>query len=240
MSRAKRKQREFDRSFKDKFADERKPEPIVAKTSKQKEYLYNLYNSYVNISIGPAGTGKTFLPSSLAADMLRECKIERIIVARPYVQTGRSSGLKPGDTASKMFAYVRNVLDTVRKRIGDAAYNIAFKDGLTGQIEICELESIRGRSFDDKCWVILDEMQQSRKDEMIALMTRFGDDCRITICGDINQKDIRGQDGLSWFMDFVERHNLSIPITEFSSDDIVRGGLVKDIVKGLEKDGEFN
>ena len=240
MSRAKRKQRKLDRSFKEKFTDERKPEPIVPQTENQRIYFQNLKNMMVNISLGSSGVGKTFCPSAMAADLYREHKIEKIIVARPYVQTGRSSGAKPGSSLEKLRPYVRSMLDTMRKRMGDGPFSVALRDGQSGDIEVCEIESIRGRSFDENSWLIIDEAQQTTKDEMIAIITRISDNCRLTVCGDPHQKDIRGESGLEWLLKFVRRHNLDVGVVEFTSDDIVRGDFVKSVVKGLERDGEFN
>lgn len=237
--RASKKQRQGKRQISEKFEEERSTEEILPLNDKQRSYLSNLREKKVNIGVGSAGTGKTYLVSCLAADAFRKGLIEKIVVARPYVQTGRTSGMKPGSTLDKMYPYVRNMLDTIRKRIGDGAFYNALKDGVRGQIEVCEFESIRGRSFDEPTWIILDEAQQTMKDEMISFVTRCSDECHITLCGDPHQKDIKGVSGFEWFMEFTVRHNLDVGFTEFTSDDIVRGGLVKDIVKGLEKDGEF-
>jgi phosphate starvation-inducible PhoH-like protein len=132
------------------------------------------------------------------------------------------------------------MLDTMRKRMGDGPFSVALRDGQSGDIEVCEIESIRGRSFDENAWLIIDEAQQTTKDEMIAIITRISDSCRLTVCGDPHQKDIRGESGLEWLLKFIRRHNLEAGIVEFTSDDIVRGDFVKSVVKGLEKDGEFN
>ena len=239
MSRKKQKEKVFQAEYKEKFAHERKAEPIVPKTENQGLYLENLKSCMINIALGSAGTGKSFMPSALAADLYREKKIFKIVVARPYVQTGKSSGSKPGTSLMKLYPYVRTMLDTMRNRLGDGVYNIALKDGLIGDIEVCELESIRGRSFDDPTWLILDEAQQANKDEIISIITRVGDRCHLTICGDPNQKDIRGESGLEWLLSFVKRHDLDVGVVEFTSNDIVRGDFVKDVVKGLEKDHEF-
>lgn len=228
--------------IKDKFLEERMPPPVTAKTQKQKEYfkMLNDPNIQAIVCLGFHGTGKTFCASVVAADKFRAKEIDKIIVARAYVQTGKSSGLKPGDTLQKMYPYVRNVLDTIKKRIGDGAYAVALKDGCSGQIEVQEVESIRGRSFDESSFLILDEAQQTTPEEMQSIVTRVSDNCKLVLCGDIRQKDIRGESGLEWFMSFAERHGLKgVGIIDFSEpDDIVRGGLVKDIAIGMMKDKE--
>ena len=229
--------------IKGKFVVERNDPPvIVAKTEKQREYFKALNdpNIQVVIALGFHGTGKTFCASVVAADMFRKNQLEKIIVSRAYVQTGKSSGLKPGTALDKLYPYVRNVLDTIKHRIGQGAYEIALKDGVTGDLEVQEVESIRGRSFDQSSFLIIDEAQQTSPEEMQSIVTRIGDSCKLVMCGDIRQKDIRGESGIEWFMSFAQRHNLKgVKIIDFSDpDDIVRGGLVKDIAIGMMKDKE--
>jgi len=234
---------EVPRVIKEKFIEERNPPLITAKTDKQRAYLKMLNDPNIQAicCLGHAGAGKTFLCSVIAADKYRRGEIEKIIVARPYVQTGKSSGSKPGSILQKLYPYVRNVLDTIKSRIGAGAFEIALQDGEHGQIEVQELESIRGRSFDTPSWLILDEIQQSTPEEMLAILTRVSDNCKLVLCGDINQRDIKGESGLEWFLNFAERHNLpGVGIINFDSvDDIIRGGLCRDVIKGMIKDGKL-
>ncbi len=228
--------------IKQKFYEEREPEPLVAKTDKQREYIkmLNSQDIQVIVCLGWHGTGKTFIASSIAADNYRKGKIKKIIVARPYVQTGKSSGSKPGSSLQKLYPYVRNVLDTIKSRIGSGAFDIALQDGEHGDIEVQELESIRGRSFDTPSFLILDEAQQSTPEEMLAIVTRISDKCKLVLCGDLNQRDIRGESGLEWFLNFTKRHGINgVGIVNFDSvDDIVRGGIVKEVAIGLVKDSK--
>ena len=160
---------------------------------------------------------------------------------RGYVQTGKSSGLKPGTGLEKLYPYVRNVLDPIRKRLGGPAFDIALADGQKGSIEVQELESIRGRSFDERSFLLLEESQQSTPEEMLAVITRVSDECKIIISGDLNQRDSKGESGLKWVLDFVKRHKIKgVGIINFDSpEDIVRGGLVKDIAIGLMREGQL-
>lgn len=225
---------------KEKFISERALPPVQAKTEKQKTYLRHLNNPVVKavVCLGYHGTGKTFIAASVAADKLRSNQIEKIIVARPYVQTGKTAGFRPGTTLEKLYPYVRNVLDTIKSRIGVGAYQIALEDGLRGAIEVQDIESIRGRSFDQQSVLIIDEAQQTTPEEMMSIVTRMSDNCLLILCGDIRQKDIQGQSGLEWFLSFSKRHNLSgVEVVDFDSpDDIVRGGLVREIAIGMMKD----
>lgn len=226
--------------IKEKFNIERELQPVIAKTQKQKEYLRYLNDPNIKaiVVLGLHGTGKTFCAAATAADHYRKNQIEQIIVSRAYVQTGKSSGLKPGTALEKLYPYVRNVLDTIKSRIGVGAYEIALKDGCNGAIEVQEVESIRGRSFDKRSWLMIDEAQQTTPEEMQSIVTRVSDDCKLILMGDVLQKDIKGQSGLEWFMAFAKRHHLDgVATIDFDDpEDIVRGGLVKDIAIGLAKD----
>lgn len=231
------------RKVKEKFVEENRPAPIVAKTEKQKQYLAMLNDPNIQmiICLGLHGVGKSFLSATVAADKYMKNEISKIIVARPYVQTGKSSGLKPGTGLQKLYPYVRNVLDPIRKRMGGAAFDIALADGEKGSIEVQELESIRGRSFDERSFLLLEESQQSTPEEMLAVITRVSDDCKIICSGDLNQRDGKGESGLKWLLDFVTRHKIrGVGVINFDSpDDIVRGGLVRDIAIGLMKEGQL-
>lgn len=227
--------------IKEKFAEQRNnPPPIIAKTAKQKEYFRLLEDPEIKaiVCLGLHGTGKTYCAAVVAADKFRKNEITQIIVARAYVQTGKTSGYKPGSSLQKLYPYVRNVLDTIKSRIGAGAYEVALKDGESGEIQVQEVESIRGRSFDLPSFLIIDESQQTTKEEMQSIVTRVSDNCKLILCGDILQKDIQGESGLEWFMSFTQRHGLKgVAVIDFNSpDEIVRGGLVKDIAIGMMKD----
>ena len=213
--------------------------PLNPLNDKQQDYLHKLQTCNIVIAKGIFGTGKTYLASAYAADLLRKNELDKIIVARPYVQTGKTSGFKPGTSLEKLFPYVRNMLDTIRKRMGDGAYYNALKDGLNGRIEVQELESIRGRSFDERSYLLIDEAQQSTPEEMLSIITRISDNCTLVVMGDASQKDIHGISGLEWVEDFLSRNGIAgVGIVNFDNpdDDIVRGGMVRDIAKALIAD----
>lgn len=232
------KKKEAGRVISDKFMEERTPPPIVAKNAKQKHYFDILDNCNVVVAEGLFGTGKSFCAAVTAADKLRKGEIDKIIVARAYVQTGKTAGFRPGSTLEKLFPYVRNILDTVKNRMGDGAYTNALKDGLTGQIEVQALEDIRGRSFDEPCMLIIEEAQQCSPEEMLSIITRISDNCTLVISGDDSQKDTRGESGLGWFVKFSKKHKLSgVGYVNFDKpEDIVRGGFVREVAFALAKD----
>lgn len=247
-SKATRKEKMSDttsggRKVNEKFAHEHTPPPLVAKTEKQKKYIQMLNDPNIQLVVvlGLHGVGKSYISATIAADKYLKKEIDKVIVARPYVQTGKSTGLKPGSSLDKLYAYVRNVLDPMRKRMGGAVFDIALADGQKGTIEVQEVESIRGRSFDEQSWLLIEEAQQTTPEEMLAIITRVSDSCKLVVSGDLNQRDVKGESGLKWLLDFVNRHKIKgVGVVNFDSpDDIVRGGLVREIAIGLMKEGKL-
>ena len=224
----------------DKFEEERKLPPIQALNEKQKNYINLLKTCNIVVVNGLFGTGKSYISAAIAADALRQGKVSKVIVARPYVFTGKDSGSKPGSTLEKLYCFVRNVLDTMEKRMGKGAFAVALKDGQHGDIEVQELSSIRGRSFDEPSFLLIEEAQQSTPEEMLAIVSRISDNCTLVISGDDSQRDVRGKSGLSWFTEFAKRHNLQgVGFVNFDEvTDIVRGGVVADIARGLIHDNK--
>lgn len=225
------------RIIKDKFHSQRKRPPVQPKTMAQQMYLQYLKTKRCVVATGSAGSGKTYCPAVIAADKLMSGEISKVIVSRPYVATGRSIGATTGDVLPKLYPFVRNVLDTMQERMGKGAFEVALQDGLKGQIEVQALESIRGRSFDEECMFIVSEAQNTDQSLMEAIVTRVGDGCQIIIDGDPSQSDIKGINGLQWWMSFVERHNIpDVGMVRFSKEDCVRSGFVRDILDGLDRD----
>jgi phosphate starvation-inducible PhoH-like protein len=239
-ARRDKKNPDHDRVVNPKFDHERHLPQVVAKTEKQKYYfaLLNDPNVQIIIAEGLFGTGKTFCSSIVAADKFRKNEISRIIIARAYVQTGKTSGFKPGGTLDKLYPYVRNALDVIASRMGHGAYTVALGNGTNGAIEVQEVESIRGRSFDEKCFLLIEEAQQTSPEEMESIVTRIGEGCKLIISGCDSQRDITGVSGLAWFKSFAKRHDLShVAFVNFDDpEDIVRSGVVKEIAYGLAKD----
>lgn len=236
------------RVVKDKFMEQRehfvKQRPIVAKTEKQQHYMNLLNDPKIRLVVctGHFGAGKSYLSGSVAGDKFLANEITQIIVARPYVQMGSTAGYRPGSTLEKLYCYVRNVLDPIKKRIGSGMFENALKDGESGQIQVQDLESIRGRSFDEHSWLLIEEAQLTTPEEMLAIVTRVSDNCKLIVSGDLNQRDNKGESGLKWLMDFIKRHKIkgTGAVNFDSPDDIVRGGLVRDIAIGLMKEGKLN
>jgi phosphate starvation-inducible PhoH-like protein len=157
---------------------------------------------------------------------------EKKIIKEKFEEGRKRPPIKAKTQAQKLYLeYLNN------KRMGNGAYETNLKDALTGNIEIQEVESIRGRSFDEKSMLIIEEAQQCTIDEIQSICSRVSDDCQLIISGDPKQKDIKGESGLEWLCKFVKRHDLqNVGLVHFTTDDCVRGGLVKDFLKGMDKD----
>lgn len=223
------------RDRKQKFVEQREEQipSLQPKTQAQAEYVQALIHNKIVIASGYCGTGKTKIAAHKAGEWLRTGQIEKIVVARPYVQMGRTAGFRPGTTEEKLYPYVRNILDNVKLVVGKSYQHYTEKK----LIEIQALEDIRGRSFDEDCVLIIDEAQNTTPEEMRSIVTRIGEGCRLILCGDPHQKDIKEQSGLEWFRDFIQKHDISdSAYIEFDVDDIVRSNMVKEIVVGLVKD----
>lgn len=206
-------------------------EPITAQTDAQKRYISAIKNYQLVFASGPAGTGKTWICGAMAADAIKDKKIEKIIITRPTVEAGESMGFLPGELEEKFEPFLRPFRDVLEERLGKT-----FTDYLIriGKIEAAPIAYMRGRTFKDAI-VILDEAQNTTQAQMKLFLTRIGKNCKVIVNGDINQKDIPGPSGLS---DAISRlgHIPSVRIVEFGRCDIVRSGLVQEIVECYEKD----
>ena len=238
-ARDKRRLREFEDADvgtiipfkKKKFQSERTPPPIIAMNQRQAEYLAHLRTSPQVFVLGPAGTGKTWIAASHAADLYRAGSITKIILTRPNVPCGRSLGFFPGTLESKFAPWTVPVTDAIRDRLGKAVYDVAVRNG---DIEVVPFEVMRGRSWKD-AFILLDEAQNTSAVEIKMFLTRVGEGCTTVINGDIAQCDLAQGSGLYVAIELLRTRQLPIPIVEFSADDIVRSGLCAMWVRAFEK-----
>jgi phosphate starvation-inducible PhoH-like protein len=207
--------------FKRKFEAERSAPPIVAMNARQAEYLAYLRTHPQVFVLGPAGTGKTWIAASHAADLYRSGLITKIILTRPNVPCGRSLGFFPGTIESKFAPWTVPVTDAIRDRLGKAVFDLAVKHG---DIEVVPFEVMRGRSWRD-AFVLLDEAQNTTVTEIKMFLTRTGEGCITVINGDIAQCDLPSGSGLHAAIQLVKDRSLPVPVVEFSADDVVRSGL---------------
>lgn len=208
----------------------RAPQPLSAKTASQQLYINAIKKYPLTFGIGPAGTGKSYCAGALAAEALESGRIERIILTRPAVESGESLGFLPGDLEQKFSVYIDAFRDILNERLGAGTVDYCLRHG---RIVAAPLAFMRGKTFSSKTFVILDEAQNSSIAQMKMFLTRIGDDCKVVINGDIQQSDIRGPNGLA---DAVTRlaDLPGIYVHEFKRDDIVRSGLVRDIIDRYE------
>lgn len=204
----------------DKFAHERATPPIKALNDRQAEYIRSLYSHPQLFVLGPAGTGKTWIAATHAADLLRKKKIGKVILTRPNVPCGRSLGYFPGTMEEKFAPWTVPVTEAMKERMGKGAFEIAVKHD---DIDVIPFEVMRGRSWKN-CFVLLDEAQNATPDEIKMFLTRVGEGCTVVVNGDISQSDLPRESGLSVAIGLIRRHHLPVPVIEFTIDDIVRSG----------------
>jgi phosphate starvation-inducible PhoH-like protein len=214
-----------------KFQSERMAPPIKALNAHQADYLHALKHHSQIVVLGPAGTGKTWIAATHAADLYRQRRIDKIILARPTVPCGRSLGFFPGSLEEKFAPWAAPVIEAVKERIGNGAFDIALKNG---DIELVPFEVMRGRSW-KSAFILLDEAQNATAGEMKTFLTRVGEDCTVVINGDVSQCDLREASGLRTIIDMIAAMALPVPVIEFTLDDIVRSGLCEMWVRAFEQ-----
>lgn len=204
--------------------------PLTARTAAQRRYINAIRNNMLTFGIGPAGTGKSYCAGALAAEALESGTIERIIITRPAVEAGENLGFLPGDLDEKFAAYIDAFRDIINKRLGAGTVNYCLRHG---RIVAAPLAYMRGKTFDQDTFVILDEAQNTSPQQMKMFLTRIGEKCKVVVNGDIRQSDIHGRNGLE---DAIEKVSglPGVYVHEFERFDIVRSGLVRDLMDRYE------
>lgn len=219
---------------KEKFAEEHKAKPIIAKNENQKKYLHSLQFDTVSVGKGSAGSGKTWCAAAVAANKYLKGEINQIIVARAYVPMGKTTGFWPGSVEEKLMPFVAPILNVIRERIGESRYQCEF--GKT--IKIQPLEAIRGMSFPAGTFLIIDESQNLNVEEVRSIVTRLEEGSQVAFCGDDKQRDVQGVSGIVYLANLIKKHNLpNCSVVEFTPADIVRSGLTRAFVEIFEKEG---
>ena len=212
-----------------------KGKPIKAKTLGQKKYVDAIKQNVITLGIGPAGTGKTYLAVAAAVAAFRAGEISRIILTRPAVEAGERLGFLPGDLQSKVDPYLRPLYDALFDMLGPETYQKYLE---RGSIEVAPLAYMRGRTLDDS-FIILDEAQNTSKEQMKMFLTRLGFGSKIVITGDITQIDLPTDktSGLREAMRVLKGVD-DIAIMKLNEADVVRHALVQKIIKAYEVDEE--
>jgi len=225
-----------DRVQKEKFVRQQFP-AVVPKNERQAAFLEGLKYDTLVVAQGVSGVGKSFVACWHAAKKLHYGDIKKIILIRAYQPlAGRSIGLLPGSAAEKLLPFYQQMIDYFEDFLGKASTEIALK---TGTIEICSLETIRGRSWDDAI-IIVDESQNLFIPEVQALTTRVGENSQIIFCGDDSgiQTDVKnGMNGLTYLWKIINKYKIEdTSFTVFTRDDIVRSGMTKAFVIAFEEE----
>ena len=208
-----------------------KGRPVKPKTIGQKEYIQSVLKNTVTIGVGPAGTGKTYLAVAAAVQAFRDKQVNRIILTRPAVEAGERLGFLPGDLQSKVDPYLRPLYDALFDMLGAETYQKYLE---RGNIEVAPLAYMRGRTLDDS-FIILDEAQNTSREQMKMFLTRLGFGSKIVITGDVTQIDLPDgkPSGLREAMR-VLRDVEGIGICQLTNQDVVRHVMVQRIVAAYE------
>ena len=209
-----------------------KGKPIKPKTLGQKEYCEAIANNTVTLGIGPAGTGKTYLAVAAAVAAFRSEQVNRIILTRPAVEAGERLGFLPGDLQSKVDPYLRPLYDALFEMLGAETYQKYLE---RGNIEVAPLAYMRGRTLDDS-FIILDEAQNTSREQMKMFLTRIGFGSHVVITGDVTQIDLPPDktSGLKEAMRVLDGID-DIAICRLTGADVVRHALVQKIIEAYEQ-----
>ena len=209
-----------------------KGKPIKAKTVGQQKYIKAIMKNTVTIGVGPAGTGKTYLAVAAAVAAFRERTVNRIILTRPAVEAGERLGFLPGDLQNKVDPYLRPLYDALYDMLGPETFQ---KYQERGSIEVAPLAYMRGRTLDDS-FIILDEAQNTTKEQMKMFLTRLGFGSKIVITGDVTQIDLPA-DKTSGLKDAIRvlEDVKDIAVCKLTAADVVRHALVQEIISAYER-----
>ncbi len=205
---------------------------VKAKTLGQKNYVKAIEKTTIVMGVGPAGTGKTYLAVAMAVKAFKAHEVTKIILTRPAVEAGEKLGFLPGDLQNKVDPYLRPLYDALFDMFGAETF---AKHMERGSIEVAPLAYMRGRTLDDS-FIILDEAQNTTREQIKMFLTRLGFNSKMVITGDITQIDLPDsrKSGLIDAMHVLKNVD-DISITHFTERDVVRHKLVQDIIKAYEK-----
>jgi len=224
---------EIDQLLNDVVAITSRGKPIKSKTVGQKKYVDLMKKNTITFGVGPAGTGKTYLAVALAVNAFKAKQVEKIILTRPAVEAGEKLGFLPGDLQEKVNPYLRPLYDALQEMLGIETYSKMME---RGTIEIAPLAYMRGRTLNN-AYVILDEAQNTTKEQIKMFLTRLGEGSRMVITGDLTQVDLpRGHtSGLRHAIKILKDIE-DIGIIKLSERDVVRHPLVQKIVKAYQSE----
>ncbi len=216
----------------DVIAITNKGRQVKSRTLGQKRYVKAIRQNTLTFAIGPAGTGKTYLAMAMAVVALKNKEVERIILTRPAVEAGESLGFLPGDLQTKVDPYLRPLYDALYEFLGSESFGRLSERGV---IEVAPLAYMRGRTLSD-AFIVLDEAQNCTQEQMKMFLTRFGDNARVVVTGDITQVDLPKEkvSGLRHCIEILDGIE-NISVQHLTHKDVVRHQLVQTIIKAYER-----
>lgn len=223
---------DVDQLFDDVVAVTTRGKLIKSKTVGQKKYVEAIKNSIITIAVGPAGTGKTYLAVALAATAYKSKQIDKIILTRPAVEAGEKLGFLPGDLQEKVNPYLRPLYDGLQEMFGLETYQKLIEKNA---IEVAPLAYMRGRTLSN-AFIILDEAQNTTREQMKMFLTRLGENSKMVVTGDLTQTDLPDgkKSGLREAVTILKNIE-GISVRQLTERDVVRHPLVQAIVKAYEK-----
>lgn len=216
----------------DVIAITNKGRQVKSRTIGQKRYVKAMRNNTIVFGIGPAGTGKTYLAMAMAVMALKNKEVERIILTRPAVEAGESLGFLPGDLQTKVDPYLRPLYDALYEFLGGEAFARLSERGI---IEVAPLAYMRGRTLSD-AFIVLDEAQNCTQEQMKMFLTRFGENSKVVVTGDITQIDLpkEKKSGLKHSIEILDGIE-DLSVQYLTHRDVVRHTMVQNIIKAYER-----
>lgn len=226
---------EVDQLLNDVVAITSKGKPVKCKTVGQKKYVDLLKKKAITFGVGPAGTGKTYLAVAVAVNAFKAKQVDKIILTRPAVEAGEKLGFLPGDLQEKVNPYLRPLYDALQEMLGAETFAKMME---RGTIEIAPLAYMRGRTLNN-AYVILDEAQNTTREQIKMFLTRLGEGGKMIVTGDLTQIDLpKGiNSGLKHAVRILKDID-DIGIIRLTDKDVVRHPLVQQIVKAYEQNNE--
>jgi phosphate starvation-inducible PhoH-like protein len=221
---------EFYASVEQEIAEKQQKPRVKGLTPGQQDYLDTINASIITLCTGPAGSGKTWIPVVRAVELLKESKYRKLIITRPNIPCGDDMGHLPGDINEKMAPFMKPILDILEEFIEPKELREYLASGV---IEICPLLYMRGRTLNN-CIMILDEAQNAKWEQIVMFMTRIGDNSKIIISGDEDQKDTEGDAYRQTVTKWERRPYVDgVNVVRLTEDDIVRNKLIRKILKKM-------
>ena len=202
---------------------------IQPKNEKQQALLDAIEYSTMCVAIGTAGTGKTYISATKAAQLFLKGGYDKIVLTRPNVSTGKSVGFFPGTVEEKLSIWLQPLLNVLKEALGEGRYQYLMEKR---QIVIQPLETIRGNSYKDAI-ILIDECQNMDMHEIEAVTTRIGDNSKMILMGDPRQSDVKNGMAIEKFVAMCDKYYIDVPIVRFGLDDVVRSDIVAKLVKAF-------